>query len=94
MQEIGGNRLNSYFSFAGSPKRRIQIEIAIKDKGIVLRVEGQIQKKKKMCKGSGTKRIEINQVFTDLSQTNYIEWCTIGFTQILVEQTNNNTLRA
>lgn len=47
-----------------------------------------------MCKGSGTKRIEINQVFTDLSQTNYIEWCTIGFTQILVEQTNNNTLRA
>lgn len=49
MQEIGGNRLNSYFSFAGSPKRRIQIEIAIKDKGIVLRVEGQIQKKKKKC---------------------------------------------
>jgi hypothetical protein len=50
MQEIGGKRLNSYFSFAGSPKRRIQIEIAIKDKGIVLRVEGKLDIKKKKKK--------------------------------------------
>ena len=69
MQEIGGNRLNSYFSFAGSPKRRIQIEIAIKDKGIVLRVEGQIQKKKKNVQRKWDKKNR-NQPSVHRSQSN------------------------